>query len=365
MQFGFYLPAYWSDQSVPIDRLYAHMVEQASLAEQLGFKTLWIPEHHFINLLVHPNPLLMAVRVAAATSTIRIGTSVLVLPFFDMRRLAGEVAQADNLMGGRLELGVGRGAFKYEFDRYGVKVEDSRDLFDEALPLLERLLTQENVSSNTGAFRFPPLTITPRPLQQPLPPVWIAAVTPDAVYHSARRGYHVMTTPLRSPFEDAKRQAEAFHRGRSESGKPAGVQRLSLLRLGYIARNRADAEEKLSFAVQNDRSHHNVRTTDGTVVSGIIHGTDSGRTRAEIEEALVIGSVDECLAKIAAYAQLGLDEFIVNMGFGAAHADVMRSMEMFAEKVMPHISSVTTSNTTTAGRAAQREPTRASPRQAP
>ncbi|MEQ1808029.1 MAG: LLM class flavin-dependent oxidoreductase, partial [Burkholderiaceae bacterium] len=61
MEFGFYLPAYWSDPSYPVDRMYSDMVEQASLAEQLGFQTLWIPEHHFINLLVHPNPLLMGV----------------------------------------------------------------------------------------------------------------------------------------------------------------------------------------------------------------------------------------------------------------------------------------------------------------
>lgn len=336
MEFGFYLPCYWRDPSYPMDRMYSDIVEQACLAERLGFQTVWIPEHHFINLLVHPNPLLTGVRVAAATRTIRIGTSVLVLPFFDMRRLAGEIAQADNLMGGRLELGVGRGAFKYEFDRYGLRVEDSRGVFDESLALLERLLTESEVSSDTDAYRFSPLTITPRPLQQPLPPVWIAAVTPDAIYHSARRGYDVMTTPLRSPFEDAKRQSEAFHRGRSESAKPASAQRFGLLRMGYVARNRADVQEKLEFAAENDRCHHNVRTTDGTVVQGMIQGSKSDRSMSEIEDALVIGSADQCLEKVAAYAQLGIDEFIVNMGFGASHADVMRSMEIFAEKVMPH-----------------------------
>jgi alkanesulfonate monooxygenase SsuD/methylene tetrahydromethanopterin reductase-like flavin-dependent oxidoreductase (luciferase family) len=336
MEFGFYLPCYWRDASYPIDRMYSDMVEQACLAEQLGFRTVWIPEHHFINLLVHPNPLLTGVRVAAATRTIRIGTSVLVLPFFDMRRLAGEVAQADNLMDGRLELGVGRGAFKYEFDRYGVKVEDSRDIFDESLALLERLLGESNVSSDTDAYRFPPLTITPRPLQQPLPPVWIAAVTPDAIYHTARRGYHVMTTPLRSSFDDAKRQAESYHRGRSESANPASAQRLGMLRMAYVARDRADIQEKLEFAAQNDRCHHNVRTTDGAVSQGMIQGTETGRSLSEIEDALIIGSADQCLEKVAAYAQLGIDEFIVNMGFGASHADVMCSLETFADKVMPH-----------------------------
>ena len=112
MKLAFYLPCYWPDTRYPVHQLYDEMVEQAVLAEQIGMSSLWIPEHHFVNLLVHPSPLLSAVRVAAATKSIRIGTSVLVLPFYDMRRLAGEIAQADQLTKGRLEIGVGRGAFK-------------------------------------------------------------------------------------------------------------------------------------------------------------------------------------------------------------------------------------------------------------
>ena len=157
MKLAFYLPCYWPDTHLPVHQMYDEMVEQAVLAEQIGMSSFWIPEHHFVNLLVHPSPLLSAVRVAAATKSIRIGTSVLVLPFYDMRRLAGEIAQADQLMKGRLEIGVGRGAFKYEFDRLGVAVAESRERFDEALPLLERLLTERNVSSGhalpTGSTR--------------------------------------------------------------------------------------------------------------------------------------------------------------------------------------------------------------------
>src|SRR5262249_1955920 len=161
MKIAFYLPCYWPDTSYPVHQMYDEMLEQAVLAEQIGMSSLWIPEHHFVNLLVHPSPLLTAVRVAAATKSIRIGTSVLVLPFYDMRRLAGEIAQADQLMKGRLEVGVGRGAFKYEFDRLGVDVAESRERFDEALPLLEKLLSARSVSSETGSYKFPPLTITP------------------------------------------------------------------------------------------------------------------------------------------------------------------------------------------------------------
>jgi alkanesulfonate monooxygenase SsuD/methylene tetrahydromethanopterin reductase-like flavin-dependent oxidoreductase (luciferase family) len=316
--------------------MYDEMVEQAVLAEHLGMSSLWIPEHHFVNLLVHPSPLLSAVRVAAATKSIRIGTSVLVLPFYDVRRLAGEIAQADQLMKGRLEIGVGRGAFKYEFDRFGVSVADSRERFDQSLALLENLLRQSNVSCDTPSYRFQPLTITPRPYQTPQPPIWIAAVQPEAIYQSARRGYNITTTALRAPFEEAKRQAEAFHKGRAETGSTRAP-RLSMLRMGFACRDRAEIDQKVAMAAGNDQRHHNLRSGDGEVIDGAIVPHASGRSLADVEAALLIASASELVDKLGAYAELGVDEFILNMSFGASHRETMASMELLAASVMPQL----------------------------
>jgi alkanesulfonate monooxygenase SsuD/methylene tetrahydromethanopterin reductase-like flavin-dependent oxidoreductase (luciferase family) len=336
MKLAFYLPCYWPDTTYPVHQMYDEMVEQAVLAEQIGMNSLWIPEHHFVNLLVHPSPLLTAVRVAAATHSIRIGTSVLVLPFYDMRRLAGEIAQADQLMKGRLDVGVGRGAFKYEFDRLGVPVAESRERFDEALALLEKLLTQRSVSSNTASYSFAPLTITPGPYQKPMPPIWIAAVQPESIYHSARRGYNVTTTALRAPFEDARRQASAFDKGRAES---TSAQRpcLSMLRMAFACKDRAEVDQKVAMAAGNDQRHHNLRSGDGEVIDGAIVPYPSGRSLADVEDALLIASVGQLVDKLSAYAELGIDELILNMSFGAAHRDVMASMELLAAKVMPQV----------------------------
>ena len=335
MKLGFYLPCYWPDTNYPVHQMYDEMVEQAVLAEQLGLSSLWVPEHHFVNLLVHPSPLLTAVRVAAATKSIRIGTAVLVLPFYDMRRLAGEIAQADQLMKGRLDVGVGRGAFKYEFDRLGVAVADSRELFDEALALLEKLLSESNVSSDTPSYKFEALTITPGPYQKPMP-FWMAAVQPEAIYHSARKGYSITTTALRSPFEDAKRQAAAFHRGRHEATSGLNP-RISMLRMGFACKDRAEVAQKVAMAAGNDQRHHNLRSGDGEVIDGAIVPHDSGRSLADVEEALLICTVDQLVAKLSRYAELGIDELILNMGFGASHRDVMASMELLAAKIMPQL----------------------------
>ena len=122
------------------------MLEQARVADRLGYHAVSIPEHHLINILLTPAPLQMAVRVAAETERVEIVTAVAVLPLHDMRVFAGEVAQADILCDGRMILGVGRGAFRYEMGRMEVPLEDSREKFDESLQVLIKLLTEEEVA---------------------------------------------------------------------------------------------------------------------------------------------------------------------------------------------------------------------------
>ena len=266
MDFGFYLPGYWPDTSYHAADMYRDMVQEAQLAEDIGCISLSIPEHHFINYLVHPSPLLTAVHVAAATKRIPIISAVLVLPFYDMRRLAGEIAQADCLTGGRIQLGVGRGAFRYEFDMFGVPVEESRERFDDALDLLIKLLTETEVSWDSQYYQFGPLTITPRPLQQPYPPMWIAALSRPTITAAVQRGFHVMTTPLRDPMDAVRMQAGAFF-----DALPAGSsQRFSMLRMGYVAADEADAREKVALAYANHQRFMNVYTTPGTVRDGAI-----------------------------------------------------------------------------------------------
>ena len=334
MKFGFYLPCYHPDISFPAAQLYRDTIEEAKLAEDIGFISLTIPEHHFINYLVHPSPLLTAVRVAAETRRIPLISAVLVLPFYDIRRLAGEIAQADCLTEGRLQLGVGRGAFRYEFDRFNVPVEESRERFDDALNLLIALLTEEEVSWNSKYYKFDPLTITPRPVQKPYPPIWIAAVTEGAIAGSVRRGFNVMTTPLRDPFEAAGKQARAFT-GALPPGNPKN-QRLSMLRMGFVTRNEAETRDKLQLSLENHQRFVNVYETPGSVKGGAIVPIAVSETLDDLRRSLIIGSAQECVDKLSHYAQLGIDDIQVNMNFGASHGDVMQALERFAADVMPH-----------------------------
>ena len=336
MQFSFYLPCYWPDTSVHARVMYAEMLEQAARAEALGYAMLGIPEHHFINYLTHPSPLLTAVKVTSVTTHIPLITSVLVLPFLDMRRIAGEIAQADCLTDGRIHLGLGRGAFRYEFDRFNVAVEDSRAMFDDALALLKVLLSENEVSWDSPYYKFDALTITPRPIQQPYPPIWIAAVNPVAIYHSVLNGYHVMTTPLRDPFEKVVAQTEAFHKGVAEAGEAAAGRMFSVLRMLYVAKDEADRREKVEIAYANHQRFVNVYETAGEVLDGAIVPIEVEETLEDIGAALLIGTAAQCIDMLGPYAELGIYDLMLNMSFGASHADVMGSMERFAADVMPH-----------------------------
>lgn len=336
MDIGFYLPAHWHDTSRHAVHMYREMLVEARAAEELGFSSLHIPEHHFINYLTHPHPLITAARVAAETKHLPIVTAVLVLPFYDVRRLAGEIALADCLTEGRLEVGVGRGAFNYEFGRFGVPAEESRERFDEALLVLRKLLTEEEVSFKGRWYDFPPLTITPRPLQQPHPPIWIAALTPPAIYHSALAGYDVMTMPLRTEVDGPLKQARAFAEARRELG-PGRRRRLSMLQFVYVAKDRADAEEKLRICHVAQRRFHNVFSTPGDVRGGDIQPIDIELTLEALAERTVIGTIDECHEKLSVYADLGLDEMVVNMSFGTPHRDVLGSMERLSQHILPHL----------------------------
>ena len=143
MEFNHFLSSYYPDTSYGADRHYADMLEQAVAAERLGYASVSIPEHHLMNILMNPAPLLMAIKVAGETRRIKIITSVVQLPLHDMRTYAGEVVLAELFTDGRLILGVGRGAFAVEMERMAAPIEESREKFDESLNVLQALLERK------------------------------------------------------------------------------------------------------------------------------------------------------------------------------------------------------------------------------
>ena len=254
-----------------------------------------------------------------------------------MRRLAAEIALADILTDGRIRIGVGRGAFSYEFIRYGVPFGKSREIFDESIEVLEALLSEEDVSWDGKYYRFEPLTIMPRPLQQPHPPLCIAAMAPESLYRCAKRGFNVQTTPLTGTLNLAKEQANSFFKGAGESGRNPPP-RLSLLRVGFCTRDDAHTEEILDLAESYWRRFDNVFKSDGSVRGGAIDLIDTTGSREALADRLFVGTAEQLIEKLQVYANLGVHEINLNMCLGASHEDLMDSIGRLAKDVMPHFS---------------------------
>jgi len=146
MLLGFDIPAHWPDPSHHIDNLFPELLETAELADQIGFDSFCFAEHHFNDYFVQPAPLVLAAFLGARHPRQRMIVAVMVLPLHDVRRLAGEIAMTDQLLRGRLEIGVGRGGAQFEFDCFDLPYDKSREIFEDRLKGLLVLFSGEDMS---------------------------------------------------------------------------------------------------------------------------------------------------------------------------------------------------------------------------
>ena len=336
MDFSVQLSAYYPDKAYGGDRLYRDMLAQACLADRCGFDAVSITEHHLINILLMPAPLQFAVKIADATQRVKIMTSVGVLPLHDMRIYAGEVVCADIFTDGRLMLGVGRGAFGFEMDRLGVPLAISREKFDESLEVLTALLRDEEVSWDGKYYQFEPLTIMPRPVRPGGPPIMMAVMVPEGIYHCTKRGFHIQTTPLSGDHTMMLEQVDAFHRGKAELCEAGRDLTLSLSRVAFLARDDRDRQAKIEAAFDYYSRFDNVFTGPGIVENGMIAPLPRKQTIEELAESLLICTTSEMVDKLGPYAEAGIDRVILNPNFGASQSETLDCLERFAEEVMPH-----------------------------
>lgn len=333
MEFVHFLNSHMLDPSIGGKRLYRDVVEQAVHADTVGFRGVGIPEHHLLNILLIPSPLQMAVKIAAHTKRVELVTSICQLPIRDMRVFAGEVVQAQALCDGRLMLGVGKGAFGFETGRLDVPIEQTKHRFEESLAVLEALLTREEVSWKGDYYDFEPLTVMPRP-EDPIP-LMLAVMAPQGIEDAARKGYHVQTTPLSAAHGVLESQVAAFHRGRAAGGVTGT--RLALQRGMFLAKDKADAADKIARAHAYYAQFDNVFGGPGIVERGIIKTLPRAQTIEELAGNLLVCGPDEMIERLTHYAGLGIDEVITSSNFGQDQSETLEMMERFADQVMPHL----------------------------
>ena len=344
MRFNLFLPGQWWDREKPPKRLYEEMLDQAVLAEHLGYDGVWLAEQNLVSFLAAPDPLQLAAILADRTSRIRIGVAVFVLPFHHPLRLAGQIAQIDQLSGGRFDVACGRGASPYQMRQFQTDMDEahSRDFFAEHLKIMVDHWTDPTAHAHEGSFfAYPNATVLPSPLQQPHPPLYLAALSARSIRWAIELGFHanLVSAPFREPFSQVEGVYEAFQQALRDQARPRADAMFGLNRMTCVHEDDSKCREVLRYVLMNHRiidqqlgSKERVREGD-YVVDEPIREDEPGLD--EMYRNIAYGTPAEVREKLRPYADLGVDLYSAWHNVGQPHDDVCASMEAFARHVMP------------------------------
>ena len=318
-----------------------HTLDMVRMAEDGGFTTVWAAEHHALEMTIAPNPFQILTWWAQHTSRIRLGTAVATAAYWHPINLAGEAAFLDLISDGRLEFGIGSGAYQREFDRMrpGLKQSDAWQYMQEMLPVL-RALWQGDYAHDGQFWQFPTSTSCPKPVQAEVP-VWVAARSPITYDYALREKCHVMSWPLTRGFDEAelyKKQLDEAVEKADNGFRPT----FAMMRHAAVYDTQDDRQRALDAIRLVLGQFENLFRNSGDVVNGFPKQIPldelEGREQydpAMLEENLLFGAPDEVIEKLKRYEALGVDEFIYYASMGLDMDAQKRSLALFCDKVMP------------------------------
>jgi alkanesulfonate monooxygenase SsuD/methylene tetrahydromethanopterin reductase-like flavin-dependent oxidoreductase (luciferase family) len=333
-----------SPSARPSQEIYARGVEQAQAAETLGFRNVWLGEHHFSTYGYLSRPAQFATHIAAKTTTLRVGTAVIVIPLHHPLIVAEEIATLDLLSGGRVDIGFGRGYQNYEFERFSLDLESAKNRWDESLDIILNAFKGQPFSYAGKHYQMPDTVVFPQPRQTPHPPIWIVAQSPYALEAAVRRGFDVLT----GGFGVTVDHLAAFGKMVEEvvaKVQPPRKPRVGVQRAVYVAESDADARDAVEHARWNMRVTLSLRNHYEQVVNGkaipVMPPSDKPEPSIDdlLERYLIIGSADTCVRRIQKLQSvMGISHFNCSFWFGDMDQKrVLGSMERFARDVMPAV----------------------------
>jgi alkanesulfonate monooxygenase SsuD/methylene tetrahydromethanopterin reductase-like flavin-dependent oxidoreductase (luciferase family) len=241
MKFGVLQFFSWPERRVALPTVYERALQRVQIMDRAGYDAVWLAEHHFSTYSVCPSVHMMGVQVANKTERLRIGMAVSLAAFYHPLRLAEEVALLDVLSGGRVNWGAGRGFDPTEFKVFGVPIEESASRFQEAVEITLAAWKSERLTWSGRYWQFENVEVLPKPLQQPHPPVWLAAGSPEAIEWAARRGYSILLGPHQTFAENAANQ-QRYRQELEAHGHSIAGRDLPIARLVAVADTDAAAE---------------------------------------------------------------------------------------------------------------------------
>lgn len=330
------------DPSLDMRDVARHTLEMVQMAEEGGFGIVWAAEHHALEMTIAPNPFQLLTWWATETSSIRLGTAVATAAYWHPINLAGEAAMLDLLSGGRLEFGIGSGAYQREFDRMkpGLKQSDGYKYMQEMLPAL-LALWEGDYAHNGTYWQFPTATSVPKPLQKPHPRIWVAARSPITYDYAVANNANIMCWPFTRPHAEAELYKRQLDEAIAKQGGTANPI-FALMRHSALYENAAGRDEALRAVTRVLGQFENLFRNLDDVVCGFPREVPlselEGREQYApdmLEENLMFGSPDKVIEKIKLYEDLGVDEYIYYASLGLSHEAQKRSLKLFCDEVIP------------------------------
>jgi alkanesulfonate monooxygenase SsuD/methylene tetrahydromethanopterin reductase-like flavin-dependent oxidoreductase (luciferase family) len=324
----------WYDfrQKLPLGdyaRFYAECLEEIEEGESLGFTGVWLSEHHFVDDGYLPSPLVVAAAVAARTSTMTIGTNILLLPMHHPLRVAEDAAAVDLLSGGRFVLGVGQGYVQHEFEALGFNRKNRPSLFEEGIEIIRQALTEGRTGYEGKRWNLPDLPFEPRPNGKL--PIYAGAFVDPAIDRAARLADGFLASAGGGAFGETYRKvrdALARH-GREDEDFPyvaSGV--------AFVHEDAGRAREIVAPAIAYQRTRY------------AEWGTDREKPRPEpIQpedlpwERYLVGTPNEVTdGLIDLYQEAPYDHFCFWGRLpGVTHEEALANARLFAERVAPKV----------------------------
>lgn len=326
-------------------KLLSCAVDEARFAEELGFASAWIAEHHFTRYGVGSSALALASFIAARTSRLRLGTGVLIPTLHNPIRLAEDIATVDALSGGRLDIGFGRGVYGYEYGGFGVDPASSQSHFRECVDIIQALCATPELSHEGEFYALNKVSLAPPPVQKPHPPIYIAATrSPETLEYCLSRGHNLCIAVVM----DTAPALDLLDRFAAKSAE-AGTNRLAsevpffrymhVAETTELARQNADAHLEWILDMLLWRGDF---TDGGSEIHRSIDEWRARRTETPAtldyvhENRAIVGDPDYCIRRIEELKRRGVRYLGANFAMGGlSRRKVLDSMELFAREVMP------------------------------
>lgn len=323
-------------------QLYGEFLDLCRIADEGGMHAIWTGEHHGMNFTIAPNPLLNLVDLARRTRNVRLGTGTVIAPFWHPIRLAGEAAMTDLISDGRLELGIARGAYTFEYDRMlpGLDAWGAGQRMRELVPAV-KALWKGDYAHDGEFYSFPTTTSVPQPLQQGGPPIWVAARDPNSHEFAIAQGCNVQVTPLWKGEEEIEHLMATFNAA-CEKFADLPRPKIMLLQHTYVAGSAEDvkraAGELNRFYCYFGAWFVNKRKISQGLIAPLSDAEIASHpfySPEAIERDLVIGEPDAVIRRLKHYEALGYDEYAFWIDSSMPFERKKASLERFISQVMP------------------------------